>query len=166
MSCLSFFERPVRPARLLFLLGGLLALVMPASAAPSAILPFGAETWNELGRSPWRPLAVVFTTTDCGHCPKVIDDLAEAMRKARSRVRLVVVVMDGAGQEDALRADRHYRHANTLYVFDGDPAALRYKVNPAWRGMTPYVAFIAAEGAARFHLGAPPPAAVRDFLRP
>jgi hypothetical protein len=166
MSCLSFFERPVHPVRLLVLLGGLLAGVVPAFAAPSAILPFGAETWSELGRSPGRPMAVVFTTTDCGHCPKVIDGLADDIRKARSKVRLVVVVMDGAGQEDALRADRHYRHANTLYAFDGDPAALRYKVNPAWHGMTPYVAFMAAEGAARFHLGAPPPAAVRDFLRP
>ncbi len=163
MSCLSILERRVR---LLVLIRGLLAGVVPAFAAPSAILSFGAETWNELGRSPGRPLAVVFTTTDCGHCPKVIDGLADDIRKSGSRVRLVVVVMDGAGQEDLLRADRHYRHASTLYVFDGDPAALRYKVNPAWRGMTPYVAFIAVQGAAGFHLGTPPPAAVRDFLRP
>ena len=163
MSCLSILERR---GRLLVLLGGLLAGVVPAFAASAAILPFGAETWNELGRSPGRPLAVVLTTTDCGHCPRVIDGLADDIRKSGSRVRLVVVVMDGAGQEEVLRADRHYRHANTLYVFDGDPAALRYKVNPAWRGMTPYVAFIAEQGAARFHLGTPPPAAVRDFLRP
>ncbi|MCX7156032.1 MAG: thioredoxin family protein [Rhodocyclales bacterium] len=155
-----------RRARLMVLLGGVLAAVVPAFAAPRAILPFIADTWNELARSPSRPMVVVFSTTDCAHCPKVIDDLAEAMRKARSSTRLVVVVMDGAGQEDALRKDRHYRKANALYVFDGDAMALRFKVNPDWRGLTPYVAFVPAAGAARFHAGPPPSDALRTFLRP
>jgi hypothetical protein len=151
--------------RLLALLGSLLACVVPAYAAPSAILPFGADTWTELGRSPSRPMVVVFSTTDCGHCPKVIEGIADDIRRTRSRARLAVVVMDGVGQEEALRGDRHYRRADALYAFDGDAMALRYRVNPAWRGMTPYVALIAAEGPVRFHLGAPPPDALRDFLR-
>lgn len=163
MSCLSLIKRRMR---LLALLGGLLASVVPACAAPSAIRPFGAETWNELGRSPARPLVVVFSTTDCGHCPKVIEGIADDIRRTRARARLAVVVMDGAGQEDVLRGDSHYRRADALYAFDGDAMALRHKVNPAWRGMTPYVALIAADGAIRFHLGAPPPAVLRDFLRP
>jgi len=145
----------------------LLSILPPSvSAAPQPVLPFGTGTWAELGASPLRPLAVVFTTTDCTHCPAAIDGLAKAMRKAGSKTRLVVVVMDGAGQDDALRKDRHYAKAGILYAFAGDPAALRYTVNPAWRGLTPYVALLPRGGSPQFHNGAPPPDAVAAFLRP
>lgn len=154
-----------RCARRLTVLGALLAWAASAAAA-SAILPFGADTWSELTRSSSRPMVVVFSTTDCVHCPKVIDGLAQEIRKSHSRVRLAVVVMDGAGQEDALRQDRHYRQADALYAFDGDAMALRFKVNPAWRGLTPYVALIPARGEAGFHTGAPAAAALRTFLQP
>ena len=156
---------PERRARLLFLIGGLFASVATAFAAPVNVLPFGMETWKELGLSPSRPLVVVFSTTDCGHCPAVIDSLAQEIRKSQTKARLTVVVMDGAGQEKLLRADRHYRHADFLYAFDGDGMALRFKVNPEWRGLTPYVALIPVTGAPRFHTGAPPPDVVRGFLR-
>lgn len=154
-----------RWARRLMVLGALLGWSASAAAA-AAILPFGADTWSELQRSSARPMVVVFSTTDCTHCPGVIDGLAAAIKKSRSKVRLAVVVMDGAGQEKALRADRHYRNANLLYAFDGDATALRFKVNPDWRGLTPYVALIPAAGEVRFHTGSPPSAAVRAFLRP
>lgn len=157
---------PERFVRLLVLIGGLFASVATAVAAPASVLPFGMETWKELGLSPSRPMVVVFSTTDCGHCPAVIDRLAQEIRKSRSKVRLTVVVMDGAGQEKALRSDRHYRHANTLYAFDGDGMALRFRVNPEWRGLTPYVALIPAAGETRFHTGLPPADALRAFLRP
>lgn len=163
MSCQLFLERRVR---FLVLIGGLFVYVATAVAAPPTVLGFGTGTWGELVHSPQRPLAVVFSTTDCGHCPAVIAGLAQEIRRSRSKVRLAVVVMDGAGQEKALRADRHYRHANLLYAFDGDAMALRFKVNPEWRGLTPYVALIPATGAPRFHAGSPPPDVVRAFLRP
>lgn len=166
MSCRFFPSFPERWSRLFAVLGVLLAPVAAAAAAPQAILPFGANTWSELAQSKRRPLVVVFSTTDCAHCPKAIDDLAMAIRKADSRVGLAVVVMDGAGQEEALRADRHYRMANALYAFDGDAMALRFKVDPDWRGLTPYVALIPATGAIRFHAGPPPPEVLRAFLRP
>lgn len=156
---------PLFPKR--FLLGALLAATS-AHAAPASVppvLPFGAATWGELARSPARPLAVVFSTTDCAHCPAAIDKLATAIRESRSKVRLVVVVMDGAGQEEALRDDGHYRDANALYAFDGDATALRYRVNPGWRGLTPYVALVPAEGATRFFTGAPPLPALQAFLQ-
>ena len=157
---------PERCARLFFLIGGLFASVASALAAPANVLSFGMETWKELSLAPSRPMVVVFSTTNCGHCPAVIDSLAQEIRKSRSKVRLAVVVMDGAGQEKALRTDRHYRHANLLYAFDGDGMALRFKVNPDWRGLTPYVALIPATGETRFHTGPPPADAVRAFLRP
>ena len=97
---------------------------------------------------------------------KAIDDLAAAIRKSGSRASLAVVVMDGAGQEDALRADRHYRRAKLLYAFDGEAMALRYTVNPGWLGLTPYVALIPAAGPASFHAGLPPADVLRAFLRP
>lgn len=162
MFCQSSLERC---ARLLVLVGGVFAAATSAVAASAALLPFGMDTWQELERSRAQPLAVVFSTTDCVHCPKVIDNLAREIRASRSRVRLVVVVMDGAGQESALRSDRHYRSATALYAFDGDVAALRFRVNPDWRGLTPYVALIPAAGETRFHSGLPPSAALRAFLR-
>lgn len=157
-----FLERRARSAALI---GAVFAFAATAVAAPPAVLPFGTGTWGELARSPARPMAVVFSTTDCAHCPQAIDRLADALRQSRSRLRLAVVVMDGAGQEAALRADRHYRRADALYAFDGDAMALRYTVNPDWRGLTPYVAFIAATGAIEFHTGSPPVPALRAFLR-
>lgn len=163
MSCRFF---PERWPRLVAMLGALLAPVAAVAAAPLAVLPFGASTWSELTQPQRRPLVVVFSTTDCVHCPKAIDDLAMAIRKADSRVRLAVVVMDGVGQEGALRADRHYRMANALYAFDGDAMALRFTVNPDWRGLTPYIALIPATGATRFHAGAPPSDVLRAFLQP
>lgn len=164
MSCPSSPEPRVR--RFALLLGLLAAVMVPAAAATPRVLPFAAETWHELERSPARPMAVVFSTTDCTHCPKVIDKLAGDLRKARSGASLVVVVMDGAGQEQDLIKDRHYRQAQALYAFDGDAQALRYAVNPAWRGLTPYVALIPASGATSFHAGQPSPAAWRAFQQP
>lgn len=162
MSCLS---NPNRLACLL-LLGTLWAtLAAPAGAAP-AVLPFAKQTWTDLKASPSKPLAVVFTTTDCTHCPKVIDQLATKLRQARASARLVVVVMDGAGQEGTLREDAHYRQAAQLYAFADDETMLRYAVNPDWRGLTPYVALLPAAGAPRFHTGAPPDAALDRLLKP
>lgn len=162
MSCRSLLERRVR---LLVVLGSLFASIAPAVAASPSVLAFGSSTWHELTHSNPRPLVVVFSTTDCVHCPKVIDELATALRQSNSRVRLAVVVMDGAGQERDLIKDRHYRKAHALYAFDGDAQALRYKVNPDWRGLTPYVALIPAHGTASFHTGSPTADVLREFLR-
>ena len=164
MSCPSATELPPSPLRRLAVrLGALVAFGLAGATATAAVLPFDADTWREFGRSPARPMAVVFSTTDCTHCPKVIERLAGDIRKARSTVRLVVVVIDGAGQEQELAKDRHYRKAKALYAFDGDAQALRHAVNPAWRGLTPYVALIPARGSTSFHAGAPSAAAWRQF---
>ena len=161
MFCRS---RPERWLRILLLAGSVLGT--PAAwAAPRAILPFVADTWRELSQSARRPMVVVFSTTDCTHCPSVIDNLAATIRASHSALRLVVVVMDGAGQEQALRGDPHYRKANVLYAFDGDATALRFRVNPDWRGVTPYVALMLADGTTHFHTGAPPAEALQALLR-
>jgi hypothetical protein len=143
------------------------ALLAPAAAcaAPAAVQPFASQTWSELQRAA-RPQVVVFSTTDCSHCPAVIDGLAASLRKSTLKPRLVVVVMDGAGQEAELLADRHYRQADALHAFAGDAVSLRYRVNPDWRGLTPYVVLLPAGAAPRYFNGAPPAGALRAFLLP
>ncbi len=142
------------------LLAGLLAVgsLGPATAAApatsTAIQAFTAERWQQL-LSTERPAAVVFSTTDCAYCPAAIDTLAKELRASRRKAKLMVVVMDGAGQEAVLRKDPHYRHADRIYVFEGNPTALRYAVDPQWRGMTPYVALIARPGEPAFFIGTP-----------
>ena len=84
------------------------------------------------------------------------DDLfVAAKRKAAvSRTRLVVVSID-ADDDAALLADPHYAPADRLFAFRGNPQALQFAVNPDWRGMTPYVAYVDGKGGVRFVLGEP-----------
>jgi hypothetical protein len=125
---------------------------------------FDAQRWAALLREP-APAVVVFTTTDCAHCPAAIDRIASHLkaerRAGRPAARLDVVVMDGAEQPDAVATEPHYRLADRLFVFDGQAARVRRSVNPAWFGQTPYVALLATPlaGSAviqpRFVSGAP-----------
>jgi hypothetical protein len=156
MHCSSTRRR--RVARRVFA-GLLTALSLGgAHAAGPTVVPtieaFTAERWQQLLATE-RPAAVVFSTTDCAYCPAAIDALAKELRASHRKAKLMVVVMDGEGQEAALQADTHYRHADRLYTFQGNPVALRYAVDPHWRGMTPYVALIARHGAPAFFIGTP-----------
>lgn len=123
-------------------------------AASPPVQPLSQQTWQEIVANE-RPAVVVFSTTDCAYCPAAIETLAKDLRASRARAKLLVVVMDGEGQEAALAKDRHYRRADALYVFSDNPVALRYAVDPNWRGMTPYVALLAKHGAPTFVVGAP-----------
>lgn len=115
-----------------------------ASGAPRAVETFDARTWPALQASLDTPAIVVFTTTDCTYCPGVLRQLADAIRQRRSKAPLIAVVLDAApGEADAqLIADPHYGPADRLMAVSGQLAAVRHSVNPAWRGMTPYVAFL------------------------
>lgn len=165
MSFRSSLESALRACRFVFG-AALLSTSAGAFAAPTTVQPFGPQTWGDLQRAGVKPQLVVFSTTDCSHCPAVINTLAANLRKSALKPRLVVVVMDGAGQEAALLADRHYRQADALHAFDGEAVSLRYRVNPDWRGLTPYVVLLPAGGAPRYFNGAPPAAALRAFLQP
>jgi hypothetical protein len=144
----------------------LLACEAPTFAAPATVQQFDSQTWLSVQRSRNRPQAVVFSTTDCSHCPAAISKIAAALDKSPSKPRLAVVVMDGQGQEFTLRTDKHYRVADALYVFDGDAVHLRYGVNPDWRGLTPYVVLLPTSGAPRYFNGVPPAEALRAFQQP
>ncbi len=162
---MSFQSRPRHLITTLAIAAFLLAAALPAIGAPRGILPFDRASWKALAQAPAQPSIVVFSTTDCTHCPLAIEAIAQAMRKAPTSTRLAVVVMDGAGHEGELRTSRHYRQADSLYVFADDAMALRYAVNPEWRGLTPYVALIPAGGTPRFYAGAPAREVLAAFLR-
>lgn len=140
-----------------FALLGLLAVLAPgpARSGHKDVRAFDKSTWAQMQRDLPRPSTVVFSTTDCAYCPAVIEALARDLKKGPQKTNLVIVVMDGAGQLEALAADKHYRKGDALYVFEGQGAALRYSVNPAWRGLTPYVVMLGRSGEPAFAVGRP-----------
>jgi hypothetical protein len=110
-----------------------------------------------------RPSAVIFSTTDCGHCPGVITALAEQISHRKMAIPLVVVVMDGEGQDDLLH-EPHYQNASRLFIFHGQTAALQYGINPNWRGITPYVALLPRVGETKLVLGKPSDPEIKRWL--
>lgn len=136
-----------------------------ARAVPVKVEPFGAATWEALLAQLPRPGVVVFTATWCANCPEVLRKLADVRRANRLASPLVAVVIDGDGHA-GLAADPHYRVADRLFAFDGDEAALRYRVQPQWRGVTPFVALLPRRGAPTFTAGMPTPAQIEAWLRP
>jgi hypothetical protein len=145
----------------------LAASLLPAVVlgAPASVIRFDKSSWAQIRQSSPKPAVVVFTTTDCAYCPAVIDALAADLHgSGRPGANLLVVVMDGDGEDQSLLANSHYRRADRLYAFDGEEMALRYSVNPDWRGITPYVALLPAGGEAKFVNGRPADADIRTLL--
>ncbi len=125
-----------------------------ALAAPATVEPFDKSSWPALLAAKSSPAIVVFTSVSCTHCPGAIARLAAKRSSTHSRVKLVVVSVDSE-DDAALLRDPHYAPADRLLSFRGHPQALQYSVNPGWRGMTPYVAFVDGKGGAKFVLGEP-----------
>lgn len=142
----------------------LAALSQPAAwAAPRSIESFDGTAWHKLTQSITQPTAVVFSTTDCTHCPKVIAQLAREAKQRGFQATLVVVVLDGAGA-DLLR-NAHYQPADRLFVFTGPDAPLRHSVDPRWRGMTPFVGLLNPQQPAVLKAGPPSPEAIEAWAR-
>lgn len=138
-----------------FLAALLLALSAAAvQAAPQKIEAFDAQSWQRFQSELPRPSAIVFSTTDCSHCPVTIASLAQQLKQRNTHIPLIVVVMDG-DQQPGLLQDPHYRQASRLFVFKGQTATLQYAVNPKWRGITPYVALLPQAGDVKLVLGNP-----------
>ncbi len=141
----------------------LTGVMFQAQAGERTIEMFTGQSWQQLQKTLPRPAAVIFSTTDCGHCPAVIAAMAKQSKNHRPEVALVVVVMDGAGQPDLLR-EPHYQAANRLFVFHGQTAALQYSINPDWRGVTPYVALLPRTGETKLVMGSPSTSAMDQWL--
>jgi thiol-disulfide isomerase/thioredoxin len=137
---------------------------MSATAAPPKVEPFDVATWERLQKESPRPSAVVFTATYCANCPAVLTQLSDALKKKGLKGDVVAVVIDDADTQELLKSN-HYLAATRLYLFSGNEAALRYKVEPRWRGVTPFVALIGADGQMRFATGAPSDAQLATWLK-
>ena len=142
-----------------------------AAAAPRQVEAFDAAAWSALQAGLTQPTVVVFSTTDCAHCPAVISGLAHQIQqrkaKAQGRASLVAVVMDAAPGDDdaALIGNVHYRPADRLLAFSGPAPVLRYAVDPRWRGVTPFVVFLSPGRAPVFVTGPPQSDQVNAWLR-
>jgi len=141
-------------------------VALAAESAPQKVEPFRADAWASLQDRLKQPAIVVFSSTDCAHCPAVLQDLAANHHRQRLKVPVIAVVMDQEpGSDDAaLLSNPHYRPADRLMAFEGQSAQLRYAVNPQWRGMTPYIALLRPGSAARFIIGPPDASELRDWL--
>lgn len=125
-----------------------------AQASPQKIETFDGQSWQRFQSTLPRPSAIVFSTTDCSHCPATIASIAQQLKQRKSHTPLIVVVMDG-DQQPGLLQDPHYRQASRLFVFKGQTVALQYAVNPKWRGITPYVALLPQAGDVKLVPGKP-----------
>ena len=133
-----------------------------ATASPSKVERFDAKTWAQLQKELPRPAVVVFTATYCATCPALIDRIADVLAKRGVKRDIVAVVIDEATPRELLDS-HHYRNASRLFAFDGNEAALRYGVDPRWRGLTPYVALLSADKAV-FIAGTPSDAQFEAWL--
>ena len=158
MSCLDllFAVRRQLAGRMLSVLL-VAASLMPAHAAPRTVEVFDRPAWPALQAGLTAPAIVVFTATYCAHCPAVIAQLARDKRRLQPSAQLIAVVIDAApGDDDArLLRDPHHHPVDRLFAFQGQAAALRHAVDPSWRGITPYVAFLHPGEAPRWVMGPP-----------
>ncbi len=138
-------------------------LSVQALAAPSAVEAFDKSAWSALLSEHRQPAIIVFSSVSCTHCPGAIERLAAHRSASRSVTRLYVVLMDSEDDAAALRSP-HHRLAERLFAFRGRAQALQYAVNPDWRGMTPYIAYVDGKGAVRFVLGEPDDRTLRSWL--
>lgn len=140
------------------------SLSTTATAAPAAVESFDKATWPALVRNAKQPAIVVFTSVTCTHCPGAIANLAKQRAANGAQLPLLVVAMD-ADDDTSLLRDAHYVPADRLFAFRGNSQALQFAVNPDWRGMTPYVAFVDGKGGVKFVLGEPKAAVLDGWLR-
>lgn len=137
-----------------FLICAAAAFTLIGHAPARAAQPFETGTWAEMQRQLPRPAIVVFTTSHCPNCPEVFETLLKERQQRRPKAPVVAVVMDSADDPASMRQP-HLRRANRLLAFQGSPQALRYSVDPAWRGVTPYVALLPSGGPPVFVAGTP-----------
>jgi hypothetical protein len=140
----------------------LIAISGAAVAAPQSVEAFDKTTWNTLVNDSARPSIVVFSSVTCTHCPGAINKIAARLAAAKSHTQLLIVSMDSEDDE-ALLHDPHYASAARLFAFNGSAQALQYGVNPGWRGMTPYIAYLDGKRGVNFVAGEPKEALLRAW---
>ncbi len=138
-----------------------IGLLVPAGAfgrPPAKVEVFDTKTWQAVTASIAEPAIIVFSATDCVHCPAVIQKLAKDKTRYGKNVKLVAVVMDGT---PGMRAKAPYDLVDRLFIFEGNNQAIRYSVNPDWRGVTPYTVLLSPGKSPKYVIGPP---AEKDLL--
>lgn len=125
----------------------------PAMAAPQSVEGLDQAGWRQLVTQVAVPSIVIFTSETCAYCPGAIARIGASLAALRSRTQLLIVSVDG--DDAVLLHEGRYASANRLFVFRGKLQAMQYAVNPAWRGMTPYMAYLSPKAPPRFVLGEP-----------
>ena len=166
-SCVSAMGRCLVSALLLDITGmsyAQTAVIKATHRGPHQVEPFDTATMAAWRSTITQPTWVVFTATWCAVCPAAIADIQQVARQHPRRPRVWVVVIDVApGDDDArLLSQEHLRQSDRLLAFDGISTAIRYAVDPAWRGSVPHVALMDKGGALRLFSGKPPTA---DLMR-
>ena len=155
---MKIWPDPMNPSvslrRRILALAAAATLALIGQAPALAAQAFETGTWAELQRQLPRPAIVVFSTRHCPNCPEVFETLLRERQQRRPRAPVVAVLMDPAGDPESTRQP-HLRRADRLFAFQGSQQALRYSVDPAWRGVTPYVALLPQGGPAIFVAGTP-----------
>lgn len=139
-------------------------LAAPALAVPpERVEHFEAATWERLQADLPRPSAVVFTATYCATCPAVLAKLADKLAEHDVRAEVIAVVTDEAEDRELLDSG-HYERATRLFLFADNEASLRYRIDPRWRGVTPYIALLPVSGKPIFAAGSPSDAQIAAWL--
>lgn len=128
------------------------------ASPPGKVEIFDVQTWQKFTVATNEPAIVVFSATYCVHCPAVIQKLAKDKLRYGKNVKLVAVVMDG---DTGIRTKSPYVLTDRVFIFEGNEQAIRYSVNPDWRGVTPYTVLL-APGKAPKYISGPP--AEKDLL--
>ena len=137
-----------------YVISFLMLLCSQVFAAPTTVETFDKSTWPILLSQHPQSAMIVFSSVSCTHCPGAIERLAARRAVSQSATRLYVVLMDSEDDVAALSSS-HHRLADRLFAFRGRVQPIQYAVNPDWRGMTPYIAYVDGKGGARFVLGEP-----------
>jgi hypothetical protein len=145
-------------------IGSLVLLCAQVFAAPTAVEAFDKTTWSSILSNHRQPAMIVFSSVSCTHCPGAIERLAARRAASQSTTGLYVVLMDSEDDVTAL-ASPHHRLADRLFAFRGRAQSLQYAVNPEWRGMTPYIAYVDGKGGVRFVLGEPDERTLVSWLK-
>ena len=143
----------------------LFCLPLWAASPPQKVERFDLKIWSQLQKELPRPSAVVFTATYCANCPALIERISQALASRGLKRDIVAVIIDEADPSELLKSE-HYRAATRLFLFDGNETALRYGVDPRWRGVTPYVAFLSGSNQVKFIPGTPSAAQFDAWLAP
>ncbi len=133
------------------------------AAPPQNVELFTTATWSQLQADLPKPSAVVFTATYCATCPAVLAKLSKALAAHDVEGDVIAVVIDEA-EPSELIASGHYSQASRVFLFAGNEAALRYQIDPRWRGETPYIALLPAGGKPIFAAGSPSEEKIASWL--